>query len=181
MNFVETPLAGAYVIEPRVFEDQRGSFSETYNRRVFEAHGLPHDFVQDNHSFSRERGVIRGLHFQRPPFTQTKLVRVVKGSVYDVIVDLRRNSVTYRQWYGLEISESDMRMILVPKGFAHGFCTLTPDTLVLYKVDAFYAPQADSGIRWDDPDLAIPWPVEKAILSDKDQRLPWLSEIAEVF
>lgn len=181
MLFTETPLAGAYVIEPRIFEDQRGVFTETYSRQVFETHGLCLDFVQDNHSFSRERGVIRGLHFQRPPFSQTKLVRVVKGSVYDVIVDLRRDSATYRQWYGLEISESDMRMLLVPKGFAHGFCTLTPDTVVLYKVDAFYAPQADSGIRWDDPDLAIPWPVETAILSDKDQRLPRLSEIGDVF
>lgn len=181
MDFIETPLAGAYVIEPRIFRDQRGFFAETYNRRVFEAQGMNYDFVQDNHSFSRERGVIRGLHFQRPPFTQAKLVRVVLGRVYDIIVDLRRNSVTHGQWFGLELSQSDMRMLLVPRGFAHGFCTLTEETVVLYRVDAFYAPQADSGIRWDDPDLAIPWPVEKPVLSDKDQRLPFLREIGDGF
>lgn len=181
MNFIATPLAGAYVIEPRIFKDQRGFFTETYNRREFEAQGLSYDFVQDNHSYSRERGVIRGLHFQKPPWAQTKLVRVVMGRIYDIIVDLRRESPTYRQWFGLELSRRDMRMLLVPKGFAHGFCTLTKETVVLYRVDAFYAPQADSGIRWDDPELAIPWPVKHPVLSDKDLRLPSLREIDAMF
>lgn len=181
MHFIATPLAGAYVIEPRIFKDQRGFFTETYNRREFEAQGLSYDFVQDNHSYSRERGVIRGLHFQKPPWTQTKLIRVVMGRIYDIIVDLRRESATYGQWFGLELSRRDMRMLLVPRGFAHGFCTLTKETLVLYRVDAFYAPQADSGIRWDDPDLAISWPVQQPVLSDKDQRLPLLREIGTLF
>lgn len=181
MKFIATPLAGSFVIEPRIFKDQRGFFTETYNRREFEGQGISYDFVQDNHSYSRGCGVIRGLHFQKPPWTQAKIVRVVKGRIYDIIVDLRRDSATYGQWFGLELSRRDMRMLLVPKGFAHGFCTLTQETVVLYRVDAFYAPQADSGIRWDDPDLAIPWPVKHPVLSDKDLRLPLMREIGALF
>lgn len=181
MRFSEAPLKGAFVIEPVVYSDHRGFFLEIYNKKVFEAMGLYIDFVQDNHSLSKEIGVLRGLHFQYPPHDQAKLVRVVSGAVYDVIVDLRKKSATYGKWFATELSATNLKMFFVPKGFAHGFCTLEEDTQVLYKVDAFYAPQADGGIRWDDPDLKIPWPTKSPIVSEKDKRLPLLSEIGYVF
>ncbi len=181
MKFIETPLKDAYLIEPVVYRDKRGFFMEPYNRRVFEANGIDIDFVQDNHSLSVERGVLRGLHFQRAPHAQTKLIRAVCGAIYDAIVDLRPDSPTYRQWYGVELNDQNMRMLLVPKGFAHGFCTLSENCHIQYKVDDFYAPDADGGIRWNDPELKIEWPVENPILSDKDAALPFLSEVGEVY
>jgi dTDP-4-dehydrorhamnose 3,5-epimerase len=181
MHCIETPLKGAFILKPRLFRDQRGYFSETYNRKAFEQLGFSYDFVQDNHSFSKGIGVIRGLHFQKPPYAQTKLVWVVKGRIFDVVVDLRRASQTHGKWFDIELSAFEMNMILVPKGFAHGFCTMEEDTVVLYKVDAYYVPDADSGIRWDDPNLSIPWPVPGPILSEKDKQLPFFREIGLIF
>jgi dTDP-4-dehydrorhamnose 3,5-epimerase len=181
MKFTETPLADAFVIEPRIFKDQRGFFTETYNKRIFEDNGFKIDFVQDNHSFSKEKGVLRGLHFQKPPYAQTKLVRTLMGSVYDVIVDLRKSSPTYGKWIGFELSAENMKMLLVPKGFAHAFCTLDPESVVHYKVDDFYAPKSESGIIWNDPVLDINWPFKDILLSDKDRLLPLMSEIGDVF
>ena len=177
MNFTETELAGAYVIQPVIHRDDRGFFVETFNQEMFGRNGIETGFVQDNYSFSKDKGVLRGLHFQYPPHAQTKLVMVMTGSVWDVIVDLRKDSPTFLKWTGVELSSDDLRMLYVPKGFAHGFCTLQENTRVLYKVDAHYAPQADAGIRWDDPDLAIPWPCSSPILSAKDSRLPLLKDI----
>ena len=181
MKFIETQLSGSFVIEPRIFKDQRGFFTETYNKRVFDDNGFKIDFVQDNHSFSKEKGVLRGLHFQKPPYAQTKLVRTIRGSVYDVIVDLRKSSATFGKWIGIELSSENMKMLLVPKGFAHAFCTLEPESVVHYKVDEFYAPQSESGIIWNDPELDINWPFKNILLSDKDRLLPLMSEIRDVF
>ncbi len=181
MKFIETSISGAFVIEPRIFNDQRGFFTETYNKRVFEDNGFRVDFVQDNQSFSKEKGVLRGLHFQKPPYAQTKLVRTLRGSVYDVIVDLRKSSATFGKWIGVELSAENMKMLLVPKGFAHAFCTLEPESVVFYKVDNFYAPKSEGGIIWNDPVLDIKWPFKDILLSDKDRLLPLMSEIGDVF
>ena len=178
MKVIETALMGAFVIQPVIYTDERGFFVETYNHEVFAHQGIEADFVQDNYSFSKEKGVLRGLHFQYPPHAQTKLVLVMTGSVYDVIVDLRKDSPTFLSWTGVELNSDDSTMLYVPKGFAHGFCTLQENTRVLYKVDSHYAPRADGGIRWDDPDLAIPWPCSSPILSVKDGKLPLLKDIA---
>jgi len=181
MRFIETALKGAYIIEPEVFRDHRGFFLESYNRKVFEEHGLNVDFVQDNHSLSDKPGVLRGLHFQRPPYEQTKLVRVVAGRVLDVIVDLRKGSPTYGEWLSVELSMDNKRILFVPKGFAHGFCTLEEKSQVLYKVDEFYNPGADGGLRWNDSDVAISWPTREPIMSEKDKNLPLLSDLGDVF
>lgn len=176
MEFIKTKLDGAYIIKPRVFGDSRGFFLESYSKKKFEEAGITADFVQDNHSLSKEKGVLRGLHFQLPPFTQTKLIRVTRGKVYDVIVDLRKDSPTFKAWQGFELSAGNFEMLLIPKGFAHGFATLEENTEFMYKVDEFYAPDNEGGIIWNDKDLAIDWPVENPILSDKDQKNPTLEE-----
>lgn len=181
MKFIETQLEGAFVIEPCVFNDPRGFFMETYNKRVFEKNGFLMDFVQDNLSFSKDKGVLRGLHFQKPPHAQTKLVRVLAGAVYDVIVDLRKSSPAYGKWIGVELSAANMKMVLVPKGFAHAFCTIEPQSVVSYKVDEFYAPESEGGIIWNDPDLDIKWPFEDVLLSEKDRLLPLMNEAGDVF
>lgn len=178
MKFIETTLPGAFVVEPVVYRDDRGFFVETFNHKVFADRGIDVTFVQDNYSFSREKGVLRGLHFQYSPQAQTKLVLVIRGSVYDVIVDLRKDSPTFLKWTWVELSSTDLNMLYVPKGFAHGFYTLQENTHVLYKVDSLYAPRFDGGIRWDDPDLAIRWPGSSPILSDKDEHLALLKDIA---
>ncbi|HHO75181.1 MAG TPA: dTDP-4-dehydrorhamnose 3,5-epimerase [Deltaproteobacteria bacterium] len=177
MKFVEMELPGAFVVEPAVHKDTRGFFVETFNEKEFRDNGIMADFVQDNYSFSRHQGVLRGLHFQYPPYAQAKLVLVISGSVYDVIVDLRKDSPTFRRWISVELRSSELNMIYVPRGFAHGFCTLEDNTHVLYKVDSLYAPSADGGIRWDDPDLSISWPATSPLLSEKDSRLPYLKDI----
>lgn len=181
MEFVPTKFEDAWLIKPQVFQDKRGFFLETYSKRVFEEKGIDIDFVQDNHSMSFAKGVLRGIHFQKPPHAQTKLVRVTKGSVYDVIVDIRKNSPTYGQWEGFTLSADNFLILFVPKGFGHGFCTLEENTEFLYKVDEFYAPETDSGIIWNDPTLAINWPIKEPILSDKDKSLLKFSEVQSSF
>jgi dTDP-4-dehydrorhamnose 3,5-epimerase len=171
------------LIEPRRFEDARGFFSEVYNREAFRAAGIEAEFVQDNHSLSRDAGVVRGLHFQTPPHAQGKLVRVLRGAILDVAVDLRRGSATYGRHVATELSGRNWRQLWVPPGFAHGFCTLEPDTEVAYKVTDIYAPDCDKGLAWDDLALGIAWPVDSraAILSDKDRRHPLLAELPAYF
>ncbi len=174
-------IADLLLIEPTRFGDDRGFFSEVFSRRALAAHGITADFVQDNHSLSRQKGVVRGLHFQRPPSAQGKLVRVVRGSILDVAVDIREGSPTYGQHVACELSASNWQQLWVPPGFAHGFVTLEEDTEVLYKVDAYYDREADAGIAWNDPALGIDWPVNDPILSDKDRKAPKLSDIPPPF
>ncbi len=172
MKLIPTKLNGVVVIEPDVHSDNRGYFMESYNRSKLEQLGLMFDFVQDNQSLSIQSSVIRGLHYQIHPKAQTKLVRVLTGAIYDVAVDIREGSPTFGQWFGVILSEENKRQLLVPRGFAHGLCTLVPYTQVLYKVDEFYSAEHDRGIAWNDPELAIDWPVSSAILSDKDNNQP---------
>jgi len=176
MKIVETRLDGVKIIETSAYEDHRGYFLESFNKRIYQEHGLDYDFVQDNQSLSREHGVIRGLHYQLNPKAQTKLVRAISGAILDVAVDIRKGSPTYGQWVGAILSEYNKRQLLIPRGFAHGFCTLVPDTIVAYKVDEYYSPQEDRGIRWDDPSIGVEWPVSAPILSDKDKLQPLLQE-----
>lgn len=183
MEILETDIPDVKIIRPKKFGDHRGFFSETYNKKVLAEYGIDLDFVQDNHSLSMEKGVIRGLHYQTPPYAQDKLVRVIRGSILDVAVDIRRDSPTYGKHIKAIISEDDWNQILVPIGFAHGFCTLEPNTEVIYKVTNYYAPDNDAGIYWNDDELGIEWPVSEdhAILSDKDKQQPKFSEIKKVF
>lgn len=183
MDITELAIPEVKLIRPRKFGDHRGFFSETWNRRTLAAAGLDFDFVQDNQSLSAEVGTVRGLHFQTPPFAQDKLVRVTRGAVFDVAVDLRRGSSTFGRHVGAVISAAEWNQILVPAGFAHGFCTLEPDTEVIYKVTNYYSPEHDCGMLWNDPALGIDWPVaaDRAVLSDKDRKLPPLSALETVF
>jgi dTDP-4-dehydrorhamnose 3,5-epimerase len=176
-------LAGPVLVAARRFGDHRGFFLETYSSRDFAALGIPDAFVQDNHSLSARPGTVRGMHFQLPPRAQAKLVRVLRGSILDVAVDIRRSSPTYGRHVAVELSAANTLQLYVPVGFAHGFCTLEADTEVAYKVTDLYAPECDRGIAWDDPDLALPWPFEgEAVqLSDKDRRAPRLRDLAEGF
>jgi len=176
MNLSPLKLTGAYILEPVVHGDHRGFFMESFNERLFKEHGIHYNFIQDNQSLSSEPGVLRGLHYQLNPKAQTKLIRVLTGAIYDVVVDIRKSSPTFGQWVGVILSEHNKRQLLVPKGFAHGFCTLVPCTQVLYKVDEYYSPEHDRGILWNDPALGIDWPTSNPILSDKDQRHPLLKD-----
>ncbi len=183
VQVIDTQIADVKILIPKKFTDPRGFFSETYNRRLFAAHGIDLEFVQDNHSFSARRRVVRGLHYQIPPHAQTKLVRVLRGAVQDVAVDLRRDSPTFGRHVSIELSADNWRQLLVPVGFAHGFCTLEPDTEVLYKVTDFYAPDHERGILWNDPALGINWQVNPADaqLSDRDAQFPPLATVADLF
>ena len=181
MDVTRTEIPGVLLIKPKVFGDHRGFFCETYNRRLFAEHGLHIDFVQDNQAFSARAGVLRGLHFQTPPMAQTKLVRVVRGSVFDVVVDLRKGSPSYGRWQGFTLSAANSLQLFIPAGLAHGYMTLEPDTDFLYKVDRYYSPQHDGGILCTDPDLGIVWPSLPTILSDKDTRLPRLADFESPF
>lgn len=179
-NFIETPINDLMIIEPRVFSDDRGFFMETYKSSDFNAAGITENFVQDNHSLSSQ-GVLRGLHFQSAPHAQGKLVRVVSGAVWDVAVDLRESSATYKQWYGVEITAENSHMVYIPPGLAHGFLTLADNTHFLYKCTEEYNPETDGGIRWDDPDIAVEWPLEpgqKPYVSEKDAILHFLKDIS---
>lgn len=170
------------IVPPR-FADARGFFSETWSAPALAAAGIGTGFVQDNHSLSVEAGVLRGLHYQEPPFAQAKLVRVVRGAIWDVAVDIRHGSPTFGHWVGLHVSAEAWNQILVPEGFAHGFVTLEPSTEVVYKVSAAYSREHDRGLRWDDPALAIAWPLEgrAPLLSDKDRNAPLLADAAPAF
>ncbi|GHF18569.1 dTDP-4-dehydrorhamnose 3,5-epimerase [Kordiimonas sediminis] len=183
MQVTKLAIPGAYVFEPKRFGDDRGFFSETYNQKVFDELLPDTNFVQDNHSLSRDVGVLRGLHFQTPPFDQGKLVRVTRGKVLDVIVDIRVGSPTYGQHVAVELSADNWKQLWAPPGMAHGFCTLEPDTEFLYKVTNFYAPDHDAGIAYDDPDLDIDWPVtpDTVIQSEKDKQLPKLKDFNSPF
>jgi dTDP-4-dehydrorhamnose 3,5-epimerase len=176
-------IEGVLQITPPRFGDDRGYFSEVYNKQAFAEIGVGCEFVQDNHSLSVDRGVLRGMHFQIPPFAQSKLVRVARGSVYDVAVDIRKNSPTYGKSVAVILSAENGRQLFVPKGFAHGFCTLEPDTEVLYKVDAPYSRDHERGLLWNDPELAIAWPIEAdtAILIARDRTHPPLSGLPAFF
>ncbi|MDR3013573.1 MAG: dTDP-4-dehydrorhamnose 3,5-epimerase [Chitinispirillales bacterium] len=171
MKFINTGIGGLILIEPRVHNDHRGFFLESYSAKTFAEAGIDCVFVQDNHSKSTAKGVIRGLHFQTAPYEQSKLVRVIRGAIFDVAVDLRPESPTYGQWKGFELTERNFNMLFIPKGFAHGFCTLEENTEIVYKVDNPYSPNHDTGIIWNDPALAIDWPVDEPVLSDKDRNL----------
>ena len=170
MNVFRNKLSGVFEIRltPRI--DERGYFIRTFDKSLFQEAGLDRNWVQENHSRSLKKGIVRGLHFQFPPFAETKLVRCSRGAIYDVFVDLRERSETFGQWGSIELSESNANMILIPRGFAHGFCTLTDDCDVLYKVDNFYTPESEAGIIWNDPSLEIPWPVDDPIISLKDSK-----------
>ena len=176
-------LSNVLEIRPQRFADDRGFFSETWSERAFRDAGIRVDFVQDNHSLSREAGVLRGLHFQAPPFAQDKLIRVSRGAAFDVAVDIRSGSPTYGQWTSVILSASEWNQLFVPAGFAHGFLALEPDTELQYKVSAPYSREHDRAIRFDDPAIGIEWPIDRAalILSDKDRAAPLLAEIETGF
>ncbi|MGN0016881.1 MAG: dTDP-4-dehydrorhamnose 3,5-epimerase [Candidatus Avelusimicrobium sp.] len=173
MDFSKTPIEGLIVITPKVFADNRGYFFESYNKRAWAEAGITADFVQDNESFSSQN-TLRGLHFQKPPFAQAKLVRVLEGAVWDVAVDLRKNSPTFGQWFGLELSADNKKQFFIPHGFAHGFSVLTETAKFAYKCDNFYNKESEGAIRFDDPALAVDWKIDlsKAVLSDKDLKNP---------
>jgi dTDP-4-dehydrorhamnose 3,5-epimerase len=181
MRLIETGLPGLALLEPKVFRDERGFFLESYSEAAFDSLGIRARFVQDNHAFSKQAGVLRGLHFQLPPFAQAKLVWVVRGSVLDVALDLRRDSPTFGRHFSVELSAENMKRLFIPRGFAHGYATLEPDTEFLYKVDAPFSPQSDAGILWNDPDLGISWPVAEPVLSPKDRLLPRLKDFDSPF
>ena len=176
-------IADVKLLTPKIFRDERGFFSETYNREVLAATGIDRTFVQDNQSLSRTMGVLRGLHFQIAPHPQGKLVRVTRGAIFDVAVDIRQGSPTFGRHVSAILSADNWSQLWIPEGFAHGFCTLEPDTEVIYKVTDFYAPGCDRGLAWDDPDLGIPWPLAGAqvLLSDKDRQHPRLRDLPAQF
>ncbi|MCQ2274830.1 MAG: dTDP-4-dehydrorhamnose 3,5-epimerase [Bacteroidales bacterium] len=183
MEVIKTEIDGLYIIEPRIFGDSRGYFFESYNAQEFaEKTGLKVDFVQDNESLSRY-GVLRGLHFQKPPFAQSKLVRVIKGKVLDVAVDIRQGSPTYGKYVSVELSEENHRQFFISKGFAHGFSVLSDEVIFQYKCDNFYAPQSEGAIAWNDEDLAIDWkvPADKVLLSEKDSHHPSFRDFQSPF
>lgn len=182
MHVIRTEIEGLVILEPRVFEDRRGYFFESFSEREFAEAVGPVHFVQDNESKS-SYGVLRGLHFQKPPYAQAKLVRVVKGCVLDVAVDLRKGSPTYGKYEAVELSEKNRRQLFIPRGFAHGFCVLSDEVIFQYKCDNYYSPQSEGAVRWDDPDLSIDWriPAEDVVLSEKDRAHPALKDLEDVF
>lgn len=176
MNFIKTEIEGLVIVEPKVFGDHRGFFMESWSERAFAEAGLNYTFVQDNHSSSTVKGTLRGIHFQRGDKAQAKLVRCVRGRVLDVAVDLRPGSPTYKKWVAVELSEENKRMVMIPRGFGHGFVTLTDNVEFLYKTDNPYAPESEGGIRWNDPELNIDWGLQNPVLSDKDKVNPFLKD-----
>ncbi|WP_046227716.1 dTDP-4-dehydrorhamnose 3,5-epimerase [Paenibacillus dauci] len=176
MKSTALKLEGAKLLEPIIHGDNRGFFMESYNERVMNELGIHHRFIQDNQSLSVEAGVLRGLHYQLNPKAQTKIIHVISGAIYDVIVDIRQESETFGQWMGFILSTDNKRQLLVPQGFAHGFCTLVANTQVSYKVDQYYSPEHDRGILWNDPAIGIDWPVSEPILSEKDKKHPLLKD-----
>lgn len=175
MKVILTTLPGVMIVEPHAFSDQRGWFMETYSSNKMEVIGIKAVFVQDNHSFSAKKGTVRGLHFQREPHAQAKLVRCTRGAIFDVAVDIRSGSSSFGKWTGVELTDSNYRMLYLPRGFAHGFVTLKDETEVQYKVDNLYDKESEGSIRYNDPDLAIDWKVDDALLSEKDAQAPSFS------
>ncbi|MEE4258933.1 MAG: dTDP-4-dehydrorhamnose 3,5-epimerase [Bacteroidales bacterium] len=180
MEIIETKIPDLYIIKPRVFLDERGYFFESYNKEVFLKLGIDHNFVQDNESFSN-KGVLRGLHYQKPPFSQGKLVRVVSGSVLDVAVDIRKSSSTFGQWVSVELTQDNKWMYWIPPGFAHGFVALEDHTVFIYKCTNIYHKESEGSIRWNDPDLNIDWKINDPILSVKDKSVPFFKELESPF
>ncbi|MBR6906717.1 MAG: dTDP-4-dehydrorhamnose 3,5-epimerase [Selenomonadaceae bacterium] len=176
MKATETNLKDVYVLEPQVFGDARGWFMESWSLRKMEEAGIHVDFVQDNQSFSATKGTLRGLHYQLNPMCQAKLLRCTKGSILDVAVDIRKGSPQYAQWTAVELSAENKKQLFIPRGFAHGFLTLTDDVEVQYKADNYYAPECDGNIHWNDPEIGVKWPFDPVILSEKDEKAPLLSE-----
>lgn len=172
MNVIETKVKDVYIIEPQVFGDNRGWFMESWSQRDMEANGLHYNFIQDNHSYSSVKGTIRGLHFQNGEFAQAKLVRCAKGAVIDVAVDLRKGSPTYKKWVGVELSAENKKQLLIPRGFAHGFVTLTDEVEFLYKADNYYNKESEGSVRWNDSTIGVSWGIENPITSDKDNVAP---------
>lgn len=177
MKFIKTKISGLYVIEPSVYGDNRGWFMESYNEVEFLKNGIKIKFVQDNHSYSAQKGVLRGLHYQDEPYPQTKLVRCTKGKIWDVAVDLRKTSATYLKWFGLELSATNHKMLFIPQGFAHGFVTLVENCEVQYKVDNIYNKKLDRSIKYNDLDIDVHWPISEVILSNKDFNAPTLKDL----
>lgn len=176
MKAIETALSGVYILEPRVFEDDRGWFMESWSERAMADAGLNYTFIQDNHSFSLQKHTLRGIHFQNGDAAQAKLVRCSRGAVLDVAVDLREGSPTYAKWVGVELSADNKRQFLIPRGFGHAFLTLTDDVEFLYKADNFYDQQADRSIRWDDAEIGVDWVIDNPIVSEKDGNAPLLND-----
>ena len=168
MEIIEEPLPGVFLLKPRVFGDHRGYFYEPYNQETYKKLGIMDEFVQDNQSLSSQKGVLRGLHFQNPPYAQGKLVRVIQGSVLDVAVDIRKDSASYGEHFTVELNEENKWLLYIPAGFAHGFLTLTDKTLFSYKCTDYYQPDSEGGLAWNDPDLGIDWGIDSPILSAKD-------------
>ena len=176
MKETETELKGVFVLEPQVFGDARGWFMESWSQRKMHDAGIDVQFVQDNQSFSAQKGTLRGLHYQLNPMCQAKLLRCTRGKIFDVAVDIRKGSPQYGKWVGVELSAENKKQLFIPRGFAHGFITLTDDVEVQYKADNYYAPECDGNIRWDDSDIGVEWPLKPVILSEKDSKAPLLKE-----
>lgn len=176
MNVIETTLNDVYIIEPKVFGDNRGWFMESWSKRDFVAAGIHCDFVQDNQSFSAQKGTLRGLHYQLNPKCQSKIIRCTKGTILDVAVDIRQGSPMYKKWIAVELSAENKKQLYIPRGFAHGFVTLTDDVEVQYKADNYYAPDCDGNIRYDDPEIGVEWGNGDFILSEKDKKAPYLKD-----
>jgi dTDP-4-dehydrorhamnose 3,5-epimerase len=177
----ETELKGVFEITPEPHEDSRGFFMRTYDDKIFKQHGLHRDWVQENHSYSKLKGTLRGLHFQFPPHSETKLVRAVTGEIFMVFVDLRQDSKNFRQWDSLILSGDNKKMLYIPKGFALGMCTMTDNATLLYKMDNYYAPDSEGAIKWDDPDIGIDWPVENPSISEKDAKAGSFKEFVDEY
>lgn len=172
MNIIKTDLLGVYIFEPKVFGDNRGWFIESWSEKTMDEAGFHYNYVQDNHSFSAEKGTLRGLHCQKGDSAQAKLVRCTRGAIMDIVVDVRKGSPTYKQWITVELSESNFRQLLIPRGFLHGFLTLTDDVEFVYKVDNYYDKENDRTVRWNDPEFGIHWGIENPILSERDANAP---------
>ncbi len=181
MNFIENPISGVFEIKLNPIEDFRGFFMRTFDEKLFEENNLNFTWVQENHSMSVQKGTLRGLHFQFPPFSETKLVRVIKGEILDVFVDLRLNSVSFGKWGSILLSDKLRNMVFIPRGFAHGYSTLAGNSEVIYKVDNFYSPKHESGIRWNDPEIAIDWQTDRPIVSEKDAKQPSFEDFRRKF
>ncbi|MCF6245791.1 MAG: dTDP-4-dehydrorhamnose 3,5-epimerase [Desulfobacula sp.] len=178
MRFIPTKFAGSYLIEPEPFSDDRGFFARIYCRNEFKKKGLNPNFVQCNISYNRVRNTLRGMHYQKAPYGEAKLVKCIRGAIYDVIIDLRCNSETVTQWFGVELTAENRKSVYIPEGFAHGFLTITDDTEVLYQMSEFFHAESSSGVRWNDPAFAIDWPEKIAVISDRDAHYPDFKEFA---